>query len=142
MEESLAFYISALKKNLTAYSDERLKRYGLTDGLFYYLIFIGKHPGCSFSEMARYLHADNGHVTRCVVKLEQLKYVERSRDEVDHRHYHLTLTPVGNEIFAELYTLLYDWEQIVCGDLSEKQKDGLFELLRLCLPHMKGDRHV
>lgn len=140
MEESLAFYITALRKNLTVYSDERLKQHGLTDGLFYYLIFIGKHPGCSFSEMAQYLHADNGHVTRCVVKLEQLQYVERCRDEKDHRHYHLTLTPSGEQIFAELHTLLYDWEQIICRDLSEEQKSGLFGLLRLCLPQLKGQK--
>lgn len=45
MPDSLAYYITALRKDLNAYSDARLKQYGLTDGLFYYIIYIGKNPG-------------------------------------------------------------------------------------------------
>ena len=95
MPDSLAYYITALRKDLNAYSDARLKQYGLTDGLFYYIIYIGKNPGCSLSDAAHFLRADNGHVTRCIGKLEQLGYVVRTRDTVDHRHYHLTLTAQG-----------------------------------------------
>ena len=130
MPDSLAYYITALRKDLNAYSDARLKQYGLTDGLFYYIIYIGKNPGCSLSDAAHFLRADNGHVTRCIGKLEQLGYVVRTRDTVDHRHYHLTLTSQGEAIFKELHTLLHDWDEIVCRNLNDGQREQLLELLR------------
>ena len=130
MPASLAYYITALRKDLNAYSDARLKQYGLTDGLFYYIIYIGKNPGCSLSDAAHFLRADNGHVTRCIGKLEQLGYVVRTRDTVDHRHYHLTLTSQGEAIFKELHTLLHDWDEIVCRNLNDGQREQLLELLR------------
>ena len=131
MPDFLAYYITALRKDLNAYSDARLKQYGLTDGLFYYIIYIGKNPGCSLSETARFLKADNGHVTRCIGKLEQLGYAVRTRDTADPRHFHLTLTAQGETIFKELHTLLYDWDQAVCKNLSDIQREQLLELLRL-----------
>ena len=96
MPDSLAYYITALRKDLNAYSDARLKQYGLTDGLFYYIIYIGKNPGCSLSDAAHFLRADNGHVTRCIGKLEQLGY----------------------------------WDEIVCRNLNDGQREQLLELLR------------
>lgn len=131
MPDFLAYYITALRKDLNTYSDARLKQYGLTDGLFYYIIYIGKNPGCSLSEAARFLKADNGHVTRCIGKLEQLGYAVRTRDTTDHRHFHLALTAQGEDIFKELHTLLYDWDQTVCKNLSGSQREQLLELLQL-----------
>lgn len=140
MENSLAFYITSLRKDLNAYSDARLRQYGLTDGLFYYIIYIGKNPGCSLSDAARYLRADNGHVTRCIGRLEQLGYAVRTRDETDRRHFHLNLTGRGEEIFSELHTLLYDWDEAACGALSRDQKVQLLELLRLVMASRNGER--
>lgn len=140
LEESLAFYITALRKDLNAYSDARLKQYGLTDGLFYYIIFIGKHPGCSLSDAARFLRVDNGHVTRCISRLEQLGYAVRTRDGEDRRHYHLTLTERGEEIFSELHTLLSDWDEAAFSALNREQKDQLLSLLRLVMVSMDGGK--
>lgn len=79
-------------------------------------------------------------MTRCIGKLEQLGYAVRTRDTVDHRHYHLTLTMQGEAIFKELHTLLHDWDEIVCQNLNDGQREQLLELLRLVIGTREGGK--
>ena len=47
MHPSLPHYISLLRKDFTEYCGQKLSEQGLSQGLLYFILYIGKHPGCS-----------------------------------------------------------------------------------------------
>ena len=71
MEQTLAFYINLLRGDFTQFCAQRLKELGLSQGLLYFLLYVGRHPGCSAGELASVIGADSGHTTRSVEKLVQ-----------------------------------------------------------------------
>ena len=70
-EQSLAFFTTLLNKDFTNYCNRRLAEAGLLQGQLYFILYVGKHPGCAPKELAKGLRMDIGHTTRSLAKLEQ-----------------------------------------------------------------------
>lgn len=64
MEQTLAFDINLLRGDFIQFCAQRLKELGLSQGLLYFLLYVGRHPGCSAGELASVIGADSGHTTR------------------------------------------------------------------------------
>ena len=45
-EQSLAFFTTLLNKDFTNYCNRRLAEAGLLQGQLYFILYVGKHPGC------------------------------------------------------------------------------------------------
>ena len=56
-------------KQFAAYTTQQLQEFGLSFGMMYFVIYVGKHPGCTPAEMTKNLHLDWGHCQRSVIKL-------------------------------------------------------------------------
>ena len=69
MFNTLAYYSSVLYRDFTAYTSEKLEKMGLHFGLLFFLIYVGKHPGATPSDLTQTLHLDWGHSQRCITKL-------------------------------------------------------------------------
>lgn len=82
MVTSLAYYIMLLRKDFAAYCNVRLQEHGLTQGLLFFILYIGTHPGCSPAQLSASLHMDAGHAVRSLNKLEQGGFIRRE----DSRH--------------------------------------------------------
>lgn len=52
--------ILTLNKRFSTYTTQRLQELGLSFGLMYFVIYVGKHPDCSPSELTKDLHLDWG----------------------------------------------------------------------------------
>ena len=48
--------ILTLHKEFAAYTTQRLQELGLSFGLIYFVIYVGKHPDCTPSELTKDLH--------------------------------------------------------------------------------------
>ncbi|WP_346026620.1 bilirubin utilization transcriptional regulator BilQ [Beduinella massiliensis] len=126
MQQTFSYYITVLKKDFDRFCEERLAQIGLTRGLLFFFIYIGKHPGCSPSELCAVLHADSGHTARSVDKLVQSGFVSRTRSETDGRAFSLSLTARGEEAFDSVRRLFAEWDEIVLKDTpDEERKDAL-----------------
>ena len=101
MEQTLAFYINLLRGDFTQFCAQRLKELGLSQGLLYFLLYVGRHPGCSAGELASVIGADSGHTTRSVEKLVQQGFMTRTRSQQDKRAVVLELTEQGREAFPQ-----------------------------------------
>ena len=69
MFRTFSYACTVLYRRFTHYTSARLAQWGLSFGTLFFLIYVGKHPGCTQSELTAALHLDWGHSQRTVLKL-------------------------------------------------------------------------
>lgn len=129
METSLAYQISALKKDFTMFCNEKLQEVGLSIGLMFFVIYIGKHKHCSPGELSCAIRMDTGHTTRSIDKLVKGGFVQKEKSKVDKRIQQLVLTKKGEEAFLFIYDLFEQWDRSRLKEFSKEEKEMLYALL-------------
>lgn len=129
-------YIRLFEKDFSEFCTARLNPLGLSGGLLYFLLYIGKHAGCTPSDLSSALRADSGHAARCIAKLEQLSYLERKRSEQDKRVTELFLTQEGKKAFSAVQGLFSEWENMVLEPLSAQERLTLHTLMQRIVPKL------
>ena len=69
MSEFLSDFINRLNEDYSCYCARALGDCGISQGQISFLLYIGDHPNCSPSEVAKAVDADSGYTTRTVKKL-------------------------------------------------------------------------
>ena len=64
IQSTISFYAMEFYKRFAAYTTQQLQEFGLSFGMMYFVIYVGKHPGCTPAEMTKNLHLDWGHCQR------------------------------------------------------------------------------
>lgn len=129
MQKTLAVFILALKKDFSAFCNQRLQEVGITQGLLFFVLYIGKHPGCSMGALIQDLRMDWGHTQRSIEKLEKDGFVNKQKDEHDKRAYCLSLTARGEKAFAVSHQVFSDWDAEVLGGLPAQERTQLLTTL-------------
>ena len=130
MIETLAFYASAFRRDFSLFCNEKLKEMGLSEGLLFFIIYIGKHPKCAPGELAQNIHQDSGYTTRTIEKLVQGGFVIREKSQEDKRSYELFLTEKGQALFRRSYELFTEWDEKALKNISAEDKKHLFRILK------------
>lgn len=130
MYDSLAFSITLLRKDFTDYCTRRLQELGLSTGLLFFILYIGKHPGCTAAQLTAALQMDSGYTARSLTRLVQAGFVQRTPDPADHRAHPLTLTETGAQVFRISHELFTDWDAKICSGLTKEERAQLSALLR------------
>ena len=124
MEPStVSSYILTLHKEFAAYTTQRLQELGLSFGL----IYLGKHPDCTPSELTKDLHLDWGHSQRSLNKLAEDGFLTK---EKNGRSYHLKLTQRGENAFVVCHQVFIDWDAQSLGGLTAQERQLLLTLLQ------------
>lgn len=140
MIQSLAYYTTLLKKDFTEYCYNQLLEMDLSQGLLFYVLYIGKHPHCSPKELNQALHMDTGHTTRSLAKLEQSGFIKQDTNSQDKRARILSLTRKGEQAFQASHQLFFQWDKEIMKDLSQQEQAQLLSLLEK-LAHKKEKPH-
>lgn len=127
-----------LERDFSALCTQRLQAIGVTKGLLYFILYIGKHPNCATGDLIKDLHMDWGHAQRSVDKLVQDGFVRKEKNQRDKRAYHLSLTPQGEHAFDVSHQLFFDWDASALQGLSREETEQLFTLLERLIQR-KGD---
>lgn len=53
--KTLSYYSTIFYRSFAAFTGEQLQAVGLNFGLLFFVIYVGKHPGCSPSELTKAL---------------------------------------------------------------------------------------
>ena len=69
MVNTLAYYSTVLSRSFTAYTAHVLEQLGLSQGLLYPLLYVGRHPGCTQAELTNALGLDWGYCQRSTLRL-------------------------------------------------------------------------
>lgn len=128
MFQTLAYYSVVLHRDFAAYTAERLQEVGLNFGRLFFVLYVGKHPDCTPSELTHALHMDWGHTQRTLEKMEEDGFLTRTKEE-HGRSWHLRLTEKGEEAFDVSHQVFYDWDEKMMENLDSQEKEQLFSLL-------------
>lgn len=137
LSNTLAFAVSQLRADFVAFSSRKLEALGITQGLLYFILYIGRHPGCTPSDLSAALHADSGHTTRSIRRLEEAGFVVRQTHPTDRRASVLDLTPKGRETVQASRAMFAQWDEYLLRDLTGEQREQLSALMETLLHAMQ-----
>lgn len=129
MLSSLAYVVTLMRKDFIEYCNEQLSKIGLSQGLLFFILYIGKHPACSPKELSEALHMDIGHTARSLNKLIQTGFILQETNPKDRRAHILTLTDLGQDAFRISHELFFNWDNEVLCTLNDDEREQLFILL-------------
>lgn len=124
---TVSSYVTELHKEFAAYTTQRLQELRLSFGLMYFVIYVGKHPGCSPAELTKALRMDWGHSQRSLNKLVEEGFLTR---EKTGRSARLDLTPAGEQAFAVGHQVFFDWDAQKLDGLTAAERKQLLQLLQ------------
>ena len=124
--KTLSYYATLLYRNFSAFTSDRLQQFGLNYGLLFFIVYIGKKPNCTPSELKKELALDWGHSQRCITRLVNDGFITK---EKAGRHYLLNLTERGQEAFDAAHQVFFDWDSTFMTNLTAKEKEQLLTLL-------------
>lgn len=126
MLRTFSYACTVLYRRFTHYTSDRLHQLGLSFGTLFFLIYVGKHPGCTQSELTADLRMDWGHSQRTVLKLVESGFLNR---EKDGRAYRLTLSDKGRRAFEASHQVFFDWDEEALSNLTPEERAQLMTLL-------------
>ncbi len=128
-EGSFALSVSGLRHHFQDVCTTRLKGVGLTPALLYFMLYVGKHPGCTQRQMIDALCTDVGYSTRSVAKLIEAGCLEQRPNPADGRSYLLYLTDEGKSAYEYGRRILDEWNDEALSCLSDAEREQLVSLL-------------
>lgn len=126
MFQTLAYYATAFYRSFVNYTTAKLQTLGLNFGSLFLVIYVGKHPGCTQTQLTSDLNLDWGYSQRSVTKLVEEGFLTR---EKSGRCYHLNLSDKGQQAFEVSHQVFFDWDEQVLSALSLQEREQLFTLL-------------
>ena len=126
MLRTFSYACTVLYRRFTHYTSNRLHQLGLSFGTLFFLIYVGKHPGCTQSELTTDLRMDWGNSQRTVLKLVESGFLNR---EKDGRAYRLTLSDKGRQAFEASHQVFFDWDEEALSNLTPEERTQLMALL-------------
>lgn len=126
MLQTLAYYATAFHRSFVNYTTAKLQTLGLNFGSLFLVIYVGKHPGCTQTQLTSDLNLDWGYSQRSVTKLVEEGFLTR---EKSGRCYHLNLSDKGQQAFEVSHQVFFDWDEQVLSALSLQEREQLFTLL-------------
>ena len=126
MFQTLAYYAAAFHRSFVNYTSAKLQTLGLNFGSLFLVIYVGKHPGCTQTQLTSDLNLDWGYSQRSVTKLVEEGFLTR---EKSGRCYHLNLSDKGQQAFEVSHQVFFDWDEQVLSALSLQEREQLFTLL-------------
>lgn len=126
MFQTFAFYSTAFYREFSAYTARVLQGIGLNYGALFPLIYVGKHPGCTPSQLVHTLGLDWGYGQRSIQKLVDDGFICRTKEG---RSYRLELCEKGRHAFEVSHQVFFDWDQQALAPLTQEERGQLCQLL-------------
>jgi len=128
--ESIGRWISVIYRHMQMYINKELEQYHIGSGQFQILIVLSRNDGINQESISKILNLDKATVGRAVNKVVKEGYVNRLRDQKDHRAYVLHLTPKGKEIVPNIQDSLRKITQVLLSDFTPDEKEIALNLLK------------
>jgi len=105
-EESVGYLMKRIMLSIVFQADKRLEQHGLTSAQWGPLMRLRTTGGSTVAELARWLNADAGAMTRLLDRLEKKNLCKRVRSTEDRRVVQVELTADGEAAIAEVPAVL------------------------------------
>ena len=139
INQSLSFYITVLYKDFLSFTEGELREIGLNFGQLPFILYIGKHPDCTPTDVKNRLQMDWGYAQRCIARLESDGFICKEKNKSNDRSYHLKLTDLGEQAFERSHTVFSNWDQMVKQALDMNEEKMLHSLFKKLIQQRKDD---
>ena len=78
-QKTLSYYIAMLYRSFSDFTGDKLQEVGLNFGLLFFIVYIGKKPNCTPSELTKALSLDWGHSQRCINRLTDDGFITKEK---------------------------------------------------------------
>ena len=113
--------IALIYRYSQSYFNEKLKKYGLGNGQYVFLLHLLDHEGINQETLAHMVKIDKTTAARAVAKLVEAGYVRRRISEKDRRAYVLRTTEKAQTVKKVLKKTMDDWYKILVQDFSPEE---------------------
>ena len=129
MKNTFSFQLLVLYREFVAYTKKELKKLGLNFGQMPLIIFTGKHPGCSQTDLTKALDLDWGYSQRSIAKLSDDGFMTKQYDEGKSCNI-LHLTRRGMQAFDACHEVFHTWDTMKLSSLTSWERIGLITFLQ------------
>lgn len=120
------------------YLDKVLRKYELSSGSYPYLLLLNHKDGICQNKISEKLVYDKAMTTRTITKLIELGYLERKKDETDHRANRIYLTKKANDVIAEILDEIQQLVEMITKDMDDDEKVNTIASLKKILSNMRA----
>ena len=133
LPSDMGMRVALLYRYSQSYLNEELKKYGLGNGQYVFLLHLLEHEGINQEKLAHMVKIDKTTAARAVAKLVEAGYVRRRISEKERRAYVLSATDKAKEIKKEIKRAMNDWRKIMLQGFPPEDCQRLDELLEKAL---------
>lgn len=101
-----------------SFVNEKLKQYGLSSGLFYFILALADRECMTMQELSRAVNVDNGYTSRIINKLIELKYIKKEQNPKDARSSIVYLTDEGRKVSETVKLVMLDWINLITNHVA------------------------
>jgi DNA-binding MarR family transcriptional regulator len=133
---SVGFTISTIGYAVSRRFHEALLPLELEPREFALLRAVGAAEGQSQQAIGERLQIPSSRMVAFIDALEARSLIERRHNPEDRRTHALHLTPAGHELLGRAFAVAVDYEQRLCADLSDGEREQLLDLLQRVGAHL------
>lgn len=128
--EDLVKWLSVGYRYTLMHMDRVLKPYGLNGSQCMYVIRVCENPGITQDRFLELFMVNPSNVTRNIVALEKLGFLERQSNARDRRTFRLFPTRQAQEVYPTLCRLREEWQESLLGGIEPEQQEKLLAALK------------
>ncbi|PZE21700.1 MarR family winged helix-turn-helix transcriptional regulator [Paenibacillus xerothermodurans] len=141
--QSIAKWISVLHRQFQIYLNRELREYDINSSEYVFLVNLYEKDSVSQETLSSNLFVNKAATTRAISRLEDLGYVQRTRDPLDGRAYLVRLTTKGLEMRNFIKSKLGNWTQTISAGFTREETDDMIKKIKRmsanALAKTKGD---
>ncbi len=131
MDETNFFHnFLLLYRPLNNVLNKKLEEYNLFTSQWSILFYINKYENITLVEIAKHLYVERPTITRAVLKLEELDYIEQIHGN-NRREKRIQLTPLGQNVFNDIRNSLDSYQRHVLSGISDEEMKKMIQLMEI-----------
>ena len=123
-------WISVSARHTAMHMDRVLAPYGLNASQYMYIVEVCAHPGLTQDRFFQIFYIHPSNVTRAIVALEKLGFLERRSNPKDRRTFCVYPTQKALDVYPEITRLRRAWQEEMLAGLAPGTRTELQAALR------------
>lgn len=111
-------WVSVSARHTAMHMDRVLAPYGLNASQYMYIVEVCEHPGLTQDRFFQIFYIHPSNVTRAIVALEKLGFLERRSNPKDRRTFCVYPTQKALDIYPEITRLRRAWQEEMLAGLA------------------------
>lgn len=133
MEERFEIFtvlMAKIRRNVQRIKNEEVAQYGLKSPHVSFLYYLRKHETLTAKELCVFCSEDKAAVSRSLLQLEQMGYIEYKDTTKKRYKTEICLTESGKKVAAEIVEKIDEYIEKIGGTLPEKDRLIFYKGLR------------